>query len=771
MSEILSNYKNNFKDIFFEDKSEYNVTFRAIEKETNKNVFLKVYDKKLIEKGQKDFLLKQIEREDKITQLCKFENIVELYKKLETDLSIIFVYEYCFKSLSDYFKENGELKKRPKFFKKIVQSIAQALKLLFDKKVIHRDIKPHNIYIQKKDFKSEAPLEENCIIKLGDFGSSILIEDNDSAQIGTLLYICPEIIKNIKYNEKCDIWSLGITLYHLYFGFSPYGLGYDFDKIQDCIFSNNFIYKFSDIPTLDILFRKLLSIEPKYRMNHEEFYEYVFNKEFMEPNVIYKKEIYDTIYNEIQNIKNSEEYKNLNLDTFIKEEKYEGEFNLNQMKQIAKVGKNMDIIYLKSKEIEKTESLKFNNIIYYNDNSKKIYEEKIQKEIESFQNQTKGAFFFCNSIESLNLIMNEISKQFEKEKRYIFNLIVTGKLCENTIIYLKNNNFENIINKICIFCMNRVKYLPLKEKYSKIYDVFITRYNVEQFINKLSDENIKPFSYNKLITYEEYQKNYFDSHQKISSFYGKLDPESYKEKIIKLENLIKKDELNLKKNKDILLPAFQTFNLDKDLDYLNKKIINEYTKNTFYCDLNRWLRNINKYSYEEVAYFTARFMYSLNEYADKNKKYYNINKGKLFRGAKLNYSSLLSYSIAKGKKILLTSFTSMSKDKKEAEKFANVIKVLDKRFSVMYYITNLYEKKNWISNGVDIQDISKFKNEKEVLFQPFSFYYVKDVNIDIPNQKAEIYLETIGKEEILEKSIQEGKHIKYNDKLKIIQSF
>ena len=42
-------------------------------------------------------------------------------------------------------------------------------------------------------------------------------------------------------------------------------------------------------------------------------------------------------------------------------------------------------------------------------------------------------------------------------------------------------------------------------------------------------------------------------------------------------------------------------------------------------------------------------------------------------------------------------------------------------------------------------DESEYKEEKEILYQPFSFYYVKDVKINHENYTADIYLETIGR--------------------------
>ena len=66
--------------------------------------------------------------------------------------------------------------------------------------------------------------------------------------------------------------------------------------------------------------------------------------------------------------------------------------------------------------------------------------------------------------------------------------------------------------------------------------------------------------------------------------------------------------------------------LNKDIEELDKLLIKEYTKNTFYGDLNKWLMNSKINSYESIAYFTARLMYSLNSYAKKNKMFLKLKK-------------------------------------------------------------------------------------------------------------------------------------------------
>ena len=215
-----------------------------------------------------------------------------------------------------------------------------------------------------------------------------------------------------------------------------------------------------------------------------------------------------------------------------------------------------------------------------------------------------------------------------------------------------------------------------------------------------------------------------------------------------------------------------TFDLNKDAEVLNKLIIREYTNNSFYGDLNKWLMNSKFNSYDTIAYFTARLMYSLNSYGKTNQMYYNEPK-EVLRGIKVPYSSLLPYKRAEGKVILLSSFTSTSQNAKSAKTFSGRNRAEEQfksklLFSVIYIIKNCCQK-DWISNGINIMDESFFKKEKEILYQPFSFYFVRSVEIDLNHYTADIYLETIGKKEILEEELKVGKNIEYNPNKRIMQ--
>ena len=121
-------------------------------------------------------------------------------------------------------------------------------------------------------------------------------------------------------------------------------------------------------------------------------------------------------------------------------------------------------------------------------------------------------------------------------------------------------------------------------------------------------------------------------------------------------------------------------------------------------------------------------MFSLNNYAIENNKYFTENNKTLYRGVNMTLSSLLPYERAKGQIISFTSFTSISTEKKVAKRFArkrdNKNQNKKNQFSVIFEINHLHDK-NWIPNGIDIHDIARYKNEKEILFSSIFFLSYK----------------------------------------------
>jgi calcium-dependent protein kinase len=95
----------------------------------------------------------------------------------------------------------------------IVKQILQAIAFCHDCKIVHRDLKPENVLVDK---------ECDNILKIIDFGTSCVFTDTPMTEMhGTSYYIAPEILSN-HYDERCDVWSIGVILYILLSGRPPF---------------------------------------------------------------------------------------------------------------------------------------------------------------------------------------------------------------------------------------------------------------------------------------------------------------------------------------------------------------------------------------------------------------------------------------------------------------------------------------------------------------------------------------------------------------------
>lgn len=102
----------------------------------------------------------------------------------------------------------------------VVHQILLALNFMHSKSIMHRDIKLENILCE--DSVDLAP--DDIQIKLTDFGFATRYNPNkkEKLSLGSPLYMAPELCDKMPYDEKVDVWAVGVVAYMLICGKPPF---------------------------------------------------------------------------------------------------------------------------------------------------------------------------------------------------------------------------------------------------------------------------------------------------------------------------------------------------------------------------------------------------------------------------------------------------------------------------------------------------------------------------------------------------------------------
>ena len=185
------------------------IVYKAKDHRLNRNVAIKMLKPEFV--NDKTFVTK-FRIEAQASAGLAHPNIVNVYDVTEDDGIYFIVMELVEGiTLKEYIHENGRLS-MDKAIDFSIQ-IASALETAHENHIIHRDIKPQNILVNK-----------NGNLKVTDFGIAKAASSNTltSGAMGSVHYISPEQARGGYSDERSDIYSLGITMYEMVTGRVPF---------------------------------------------------------------------------------------------------------------------------------------------------------------------------------------------------------------------------------------------------------------------------------------------------------------------------------------------------------------------------------------------------------------------------------------------------------------------------------------------------------------------------------------------------------------------
>lgn len=565
----------------------------------------------------------EFQNEIYILKTLNCQNSVKYFAHFCTETDYYIVMELCDSDLKKYVEEEHQESFTSEEIREIFNQLNNVFKEMRKNNIMHRDLKLDNILIKNLDNGKK-------IFKLADFRST------------DLSIKAPEISKYSKYrqpyNERCDLWSIGIMIYNIYFKKLPLQNYYkrykeypeyykSFENIVPKSLNN------MDLQLKDLLCR-LLTINPYERISWNEYFNHPFfqvneNKQYTKIydfnlGFNYNKDIFECfIAKDNKNNKNVliKSYKNIfinniNNNALFNNEIYlfrqfKGnknvinlideyytydranlvfEFNDFEMLSIYRNKKEMD-----EKEINKINQILFQNVLIYNENINLLFN---FISIHSFCFDKQGnPLLFDFGFHKLFLDNKELSFYFypniNELQLYYINCV-------------KTNVMNYGMTLLLLVCKNEIEF---KDK-EIILPKYIS-YGFNSFLSKCLYKNKqKRFSWNQL------RNEYFlfEGNNELSLIFDKnylLDND-------KLEIILN----SLKNRFEVIINYYDKFDVEKNIEYLKqikgflfitlfeiKLVINCFNNN-----------NIDSLTNEKEISFI-----SINETGEMNK--FNINFG------------------------------------------------------------------------------------------------------------------------------------------------
>ena len=572
-----------------------------------------IFEQKLINQINKEIsIMYNVNHPYSVKLVNHFEDNEKLYLIMEL-ASNGNLYNFIQKSKKDKIKNIDLIKKY------IIQTI-EIIKYLHSLKIIYRDIKPENILLDKNDN-----------VKLCDYGWATYFTPGKFLTVycGTPEYVSPEMLKKYPYNEKVDIWGIGVLIFELVFGYAPFSSNFNEDRYNN-IKSGNIKWpsdlneEYNDIKDL---IEKILKINPNERISLNEIENHpwlkntflkmkeqkltndTFDIDKMTQTEIYKTNIMNNgiskLFNSDKKFCKANSYYELEKDGSLSDKEILNIYKVEnkQLKlKILKVEENCKILQKKCSD--------YNDVCYLNEKLNKKIEEnrKIILSLKS-KSQQKDEIIIENEkkIKELISLNDELSKLKEIKKNYDLKeeeLLQLKKLLDKNkndininINEIKDNEkivnnflneFKNEIEKYLIY--DKTKNNLLENIIKKEFDTFSN--NLIKIFEENNFSNAKPY---KTLQYLNNKMDELYGYKiKAEKFQGQVDLLLNEQKLLKdqirIYKKISEETLKMKEmQKETIDKLKLDINILKEVIKKTKKYVQQHFSMNVQNDMLRIL--------------------------------------------------------------------------------------------------------------------------------------------------------------------------------------
>ena len=546
--------------------------------------------------------IKQVNTEAKLLSLINSNFVVKYFESFIDNYELFIVMEYCDNGDLYHFLQEQQIKSTPlkeDLVWQIFIKITLGLSTIHKMKILHRDLKTLNIFLNK-----------DMGVKIGDLGIAKQLNQGSFANtlIGTPYYISPEMCEDKPYNQKSDVWALGCILYEL------------------CTFRHPF-----DATNQGALFLKIMKENPEpifacYSSNLQKLVNQILEKNYEKrpscldilnnPIVIEKAKKFG-LYHELEKAcYGNNEINSQTLNNIYNNNDYNN--FMNAQNGVTQTLNNYD---LQNNYID-TENILLKTQLEEPNNNNKIFVKKLVEPIKDIRaqniKQRNGLSRDKKIIQNNNNNYVNIN-QFGNDKnimQYIdpinINLINKTEYSNYPVVpqYKILNNNYNLVNQDYYYLNNNINYTNLNAVYNNDINQNNIYYNA-----LLNNNNINANQYSSI----PFPKKEPMKIAKVTKIYDQPNPRQIIPKIKKYNTSI--EDRNIDEINDSLSVSVKIVPMDQDRNLI-------YPENIKDSDINNYPNysdNLEKYSeefpFDNIKYLNQNNAAPVNNIAGDNKEY------------------------------------------------------------------------------------------------------------------------------------------------------